>query len=149
MVAALIDIGRRTGMRLEEICSLKVVDVAADRIRVTQAKTDAGVREVPIHPELAPLMARLCEASRGGFVLAGESADRYGRRSHRLARRFTALKKASGLFGRRFSITCPKFSYCRFYYRQWGEPEVNPPTLQCQVQSQNIVQNVINIPAKL
>jgi integrase len=52
MVAAL------SGMRTDEIARTKVADCAGGVFRVTDAKTTAGIRDVPIHPDLRQLVAR-------------------------------------------------------------------------------------------
>ncbi|MGE7417000.1 tyrosine-type recombinase/integrase [Methylobacterium tarhaniae] len=47
-----------SGMRLEEVAGLKVRDCANGCLRVTDAKTPAGLRTIPAHSALAPLIAR-------------------------------------------------------------------------------------------
>jgi integrase len=95
-LADLIALGMWSGCRIEELTSLRVANVKADRFTIIQAKTEAGEREVPVHSKLAPTMARLIEASKDGYVLPGGQADKYGRRSHRLGRQFKVLKVAEG-----------------------------------------------------
>jgi integrase len=52
MIAAL------SGMRIEEIASLRVedVDLNANTMEITEAKTEAGIRIVPIHPSIAAIV---------------------------------------------------------------------------------------------
>jgi integrase len=52
--------GVLSGMRIEEIASLRVedVDLKAQTLAITEAKTDAGVRTVPIHPKAAGIIKR-------------------------------------------------------------------------------------------
>ncbi|MBN8900844.1 MAG: site-specific integrase, partial [Rhodospirillales bacterium] len=51
-LADLIRLGMWTGCRIEELCALKATDVAGDRFKVREAKSTAGIREVPVHAEL-------------------------------------------------------------------------------------------------
>ena len=46
-LAALIWLAMWTGCRIEELCSLEVSKVSDDRIFIIDAKTEAGIREVP------------------------------------------------------------------------------------------------------
>lgn len=45
-----------SGLRLEEIASLRVKDVAAGILSVRKAKTAAGVRKVPMHPAITGIV---------------------------------------------------------------------------------------------
>jgi integrase len=56
-----------------------------------EEKTDAGIRDVPIHPEIADLVRDLANASTDGFLIPSET-DKYGRRGDALGKRFTRLK---------------------------------------------------------
>jgi hypothetical protein len=49
-----IELGRWTGARIEELCALKTERVHKDYFQVADAKTDAGWRDIPIHFKLAP-----------------------------------------------------------------------------------------------
>lgn len=95
-LADLIRLGMYSGARREELCALKVANVATDRFTITEAKTAAGVRTVPIHPELRETLARLVKASNDGFVLSGLVANRNGDRGDGLGKRFTRLKQSLG-----------------------------------------------------
>ena len=50
-----------SGARLSEICNLKVADIADDHFSIADAKTQAGIRTIPIHHEVRQLIARLIE----------------------------------------------------------------------------------------
>lgn len=91
-LADLIRLGMWTGCRIEELCALKVDRVKAGHFSVEDAKTAAGWREVPIHAELAPTMARLVGTSRDGYVLSGLKPNKYGDRSNAVGKRFGRLK---------------------------------------------------------
>jgi len=95
-LADLIELAMWTGARIEELCSLKVEKVGEGYFDIEDAKTEAGLRRVPIHPQLAPTMARLVEASSEGYVLSGLSVTQYGDRSGALGKRFGRLKKELG-----------------------------------------------------
>lgn len=95
-LADLIELGMWTGCRIEELCALKVEHVSKDAFRVVDAKTNAGLREVPVHKELAATMARLVKASKDGFVLSGLTLNKYGDRSNAIGKRFGRLKAELG-----------------------------------------------------
>jgi len=59
---------------------------------VTDAKTEAGWRNVPIHRKLAQTMARLADESEDGHVLSGLTANKYGDRSNGVGKRFGRLR---------------------------------------------------------
>lgn len=98
-LADLIELGMWTGCRIEELCALKVEHVGKAGFRVVDAKTNAGLREVPIHKELAATMARLVQASKDGFVLTGLTLNKYGDRSNAIGKRFGRLKAELGFGG--------------------------------------------------
>ena len=100
-LADLIRLGMWTGCRIEEICALKVEQVKDDFLTVTDAKTEAGWRDVPIHRKLAQTMARLIEESKDGHVLSGLTVNKYGVRSNGVGKRFGKLKTELG-FGPEF-----------------------------------------------
>ncbi len=91
-LADLIRLGMWTGCRIEELCALKVKQVKDDHFSVSDAKTKAGWRDVPIHRKLAQTMARLLEDSEDGYVLSGLTANKYGDRSNAIGKRFGHLK---------------------------------------------------------
>jgi len=96
-LADLIRLGMWTGCRIEELCSLKVADVHDSYIHIVDAKTPKGIREVPIHAELAPTLARLVQDSGDGYVLSGlDTENKYASRSSAIGKRFGKLKTAKG-----------------------------------------------------
>ena len=119
-LADLIQLGMYTGARIEEICSLSVADVRDGKINIRQAKTAAGVRTIPIHSKLAPLVERLThepspasaaqqaatettallreQATDDGstFLLKSLKPNKYGDRSAAIGKRFGRLKKNLG-----------------------------------------------------
>jgi len=100
-LADLIRLGAYTGARIEEICSLKVSDINTDKgfFTVTASKTEAGIRQIPIHPAIRQLVARLIETSKDGYLLSGLTNNKYGDRSNAIGKRFGRLKNSLG-YGR-------------------------------------------------
>lgn len=99
----LIRLAMYTGARREELCSLKTEHVTGDRFEIVDAKTEAGVRTVPIHGELATTIKRLVKGSTDGYLLAGLRPNKNGDRGDVLGKRFTRLKRAQG-FGARHTF---------------------------------------------
>lgn len=95
-LADLITLGAFTGARIEELCSLKTADVGATSFHIRDAKTEAGLREVPIHSALGPLIKRLKEASKDGHLLSGLTRNKYEDRSNAIGKRFGRLKTGMG-----------------------------------------------------
>lgn len=98
-LANLIRLGAYSGCRIEELCSLRTMDVREDAFTVVDAKTLAGIREVPLHPSISDLMKALVEKSEDGFVLSGLTMNKYEDRSNAIGKRFGRLKTTLG-FGR-------------------------------------------------
>jgi len=99
-LADLIDLDRWTGMRIEEACSLRTEDAKLSakipHFTINAGKTDAAIREVPIHPKLLPLVIRLVEDSTDGWLLSEQPENKYGDRSNALGKRFGRLKTELG-----------------------------------------------------
>lgn len=95
-LADLIALGMYTGARIEELCSLKTVDSSMDRLRITDSKTDAGIRKIPVHSELKPIVKRLLAESKDGYLLTGLTFNKYGDRSNAIGKRFGRLKTRHG-----------------------------------------------------
>lgn len=100
-LADLIQVAAFTGCRLEEIGRLKTEHTIYEgkvpvAFEVQQAKTKAGVRTVPIHPNLVPLYEKLVrDAGPDGYLFAG-GKNKYGNRLDMLSKRFGRLKTAEG-----------------------------------------------------
>lgn len=91
-----ITLGAYTGARIEELCSLKTEDVGEESFHIRDAKTQAGLREVPVHSAIRPLVQMLKESSTDGFLISGLTFNKYGDRSNGLGKRFGRLKTALG-----------------------------------------------------
>jgi integrase len=95
-MADLIAVVAFTGMRIEEAGALTVADCQGGVFTVRAAKTTAGVRQVPVHPQVAPLVARLIEASTDGFLIPSTASGQYGVRTQPFTKRFGRLKTSLG-----------------------------------------------------
>ncbi|UII72952.1 tyrosine-type recombinase/integrase [Pseudomonas sp. HN11] len=100
-LANLIAFGAFTGCRLEEMGRIKPEDTILEKgkpvgFRITEAKTAAGIREIPIHPDLLPLYEYLTKQapSNDGFLFPG-GKNKYGNRLDGLSKRFGRLKSSS------------------------------------------------------
>ncbi len=90
-------LGLYTGMRIEELCQLTVEDVSKAALQVTAGKTDAAVREVPIHPTIRDLVSSLKKNSEDGYLISGLHPGGYdGKRSAAMTKRFGRLKRELG-----------------------------------------------------
>jgi integrase len=95
----LIRLGAHTGCRIEELCSLKLANVTAESLNIVDAKTEAGIREIPIHKDIRQLVARLRDTSTDEYLISGLTFNMYDDRSNAIGKRFGRLKRKLG-FGR-------------------------------------------------
>lgn len=95
----LVTLAAYTGCRVGELCHLKVEDVHNDHFAIIDAKTAAGIRDVPIHPDIQQLVARLLDTSTDGYLLSDLNIDKHGIRGNNLISQFSRLKKSLG-YGR-------------------------------------------------
>jgi integrase len=86
-----------TGMRREEVASLRAEDVENDALTVREGKTKAALRRVPIHSALHPLITQLVIKSRDGYLIPGLlTGGSDAKRSHYLGKRFGGLIRDNG-----------------------------------------------------
>ena len=97
----LITLAAYTGCRIEELCSLKLTHVKDDRLVIEDAKSAASNRDVPIHKEIAQLVARLVDTSTDEYLLCDLTFNMYGDRSNAISKRFGRLKAKLG-YDRRY-----------------------------------------------
>jgi len=96
-LADLILLGAYTGARIAELCSIKLVDASTELLVINESKTEAGVRQVPVHSELVNTISRLIDSSSDGYLLSGLSTNnQYGDRSTAIGKRFGRLKTELG-----------------------------------------------------
>nr|WP_236651261.1 tyrosine-type recombinase/integrase [Aquabacterium fontiphilum] len=91
-----IILGAYTGARIEELCALRTEDVGEASFHIRDAKTQAGLREIPMHSAVRPLVDKLKKGSADGYLLSGLTFNKYGDRSNALGKRFGRLKTAMG-----------------------------------------------------
>ena len=100
MLQALFAFGIYTGARREEITQLRLSDVRKDYIKIRAAKTRAGNRSVPIHAQLRPVINALLNSnpspSPDAYLLFDLTADRDGKRSLQVGKRFGRVKAKLG-----------------------------------------------------
>ena len=92
----LIQLGAYTGCRIEELCSLTTEAVKDDRLLIEDAKTETGCRIIPIHKEMAVLVATMKKMSADGYLFSGLTYNKYGDRSNAIGKRFGKLKLKLG-----------------------------------------------------
>jgi integrase len=97
-LADMIALGAYTGARINELANITVQDVTErGSIIIRVSKTEAGTnREVPIHPAIKGLVARLVKDAKEGFIVPTNAENQYGNRGDVLGKRFGRLKKALG-----------------------------------------------------
>ena len=84
-----------SGMRLEELYSLTVADCTGGWFDIRQSKTEAGIRRVPIHSALVPIVARRIEGKASTAFLMHEARPPKGRgRSVYISKRFGRYRQS-------------------------------------------------------
>lgn len=100
VLADLISLGYYTGARIEEICQLRIENlITVDGVLsfdITDSKTEAGIRQVPVHPALQTLVSRLQKQSADGWLLPIQARNKYGKRSDSMSKKFGRLKSSLG-----------------------------------------------------
>ncbi|MGY1446254.1 tyrosine-type recombinase/integrase [Pseudomonas chlororaphis] len=99
-LADLILLGGYTGARIEELCQLRTENlITVDDVKmfdIVDSKTVAGIRQVPVHPQLTALVDRLTKSSTNGYLVPTDSNNKYGIRSDALSKAFGRLKTTMG-----------------------------------------------------
>lgn len=132
VLANLIVFGAYTGMRLEEIGRLQpehtIFGNNGDPVgfKITAAKTDAGVREMPLHPALVPLFKELsAKASENGGYLFPGGNNKYGNRLDSVSKRFGRLKTSLG-YGEEHTFHSIRHSLTTMLHRAGVRLEILP-----------------------
>jgi integrase len=112
-------IGALTGMRLEEIGQLRVNDCKDSVFSVTRSKSAAGVRTIPIHTALAPLVAQLTGARDAKSYLFPDFPDTGwdDNRTMAISKRFAYYRKKVGVNDKRLGARRSKVNFHSF--RRW------------------------------
>ena len=95
-LADLIELAGHTGARIEELCCLKLDNVTDDCLKIEDAKSEAGWREIPIHSNIKELVSTLIDHSTDGYLISGLTFNKYGDRSNAIGKRFGRLKARLG-----------------------------------------------------
>jgi integrase len=108
-----------SGMRLEEIYRLTIADCAGGWFRVGRSKTAAGVRRVPVHPDVAEIVARrLKDKARDDFLFHEAGAARDGReRSAAISKRFGRYRQSVGVHDRADGVRHSRVDF--HSWRRW------------------------------
>ena len=85
-----------TGARIEEICKISKNDIKSEVIKIATSKTQAGIREVPIHDKLISLIKELHLSSSGEYLIDNLVPNKFGERSAYIGKRFGRIKKSLG-----------------------------------------------------
>ncbi len=116
-------IGALSGMRIEEIANLKVedVDLKAETFAVDEAKTEAGVRIVPIHPNVLGIIERRTKGKAPGDWLFPElpeyPPESLSERSMVVSKRFVTYRRRLGVDHR---VEGKRRSLVNFHsFRRW------------------------------
>jgi integrase len=98
----LILLGAFTGARIEEICSLQQrnIDIKKKFIQIEDAKTEAGIRTIPIHDSLIPIIIEMMKTD-NAFLLPNLTKSKFDDRSNAIGKRFGRLKIKMG-FSKRY-----------------------------------------------
>jgi len=103
-LAYLILICAYTGNRVEEICSIQLKNVTNNTFKFVESKTEAGIREVPIHSKLIPIIEKLKILSKDGYLFSGLPSDKYNKRGGIMSKRFSILKTNLGFSSRVYTV---------------------------------------------
>lgn len=95
-LADLIALGAYTGARIEELGRLTKETCVDSVFNIKKSKTAAGVRQVPIHTAVAPLVARMLAASTDGYLVPSNADNKYDNRTSPQGKRYGHLKKSLG-----------------------------------------------------
>jgi integrase len=91
-----ITILAHSGLRVEELCQLKTTDVPDMVFVVKQSKTKAGQRVVPVHQDIAQIIARLLDTSKDGYLIPSRSLNQYDQRQAYYSKKFRPILTALG-----------------------------------------------------
>jgi integrase len=100
VLADLVRLALVSGCRLEELCALKKADVAKRTdgywLVITEGKTEAAVREVPIHQSVNQILDRR-RRGKGEHLFDEITPGAYGRRSHHVSKAYRRYRKLVGV----------------------------------------------------
>ncbi|MEK8080612.1 tyrosine-type recombinase/integrase [Pseudomonas sp. XK-1] len=130
-LAQLIQFAAYTGARLEEIGRIKpehtIFDSSGEPVgfKITESKTEAGVRDIPLHPALVHLFRELsAKASENDGYLFPGGQNKYGNRLDGLSKQFGRLKSKD--FGKDHTFHSIRHSVTTLLHQEGVSIEVLP-----------------------
>lgn len=119
LLADLVPLAALSGMRIEELCQLRVRDCQGGAFTIREGKTEAAARSVPVHTLAAPVVARRCADKKPSDFLFHE-LDASGpddKRSAPASKRFTRYRRGVGVDDTRDGL---RRSLVNFHsFRRW------------------------------
>jgi integrase len=107
-----------SGMRIEEIAQLTAADCAGGVFEIHKAKTPAGIRKVPIHPDLLPIVERRSAGKKPtAFLIEDLEKEGEGERSMPLSKQFTRYRRKVGVDDTREGVRRSRANFHSF--RRW------------------------------
>ena len=89
-----------TGARVEELATLLVssihLNASIPYFKITKSKTNAGLRNVPVHPYIYPLLEHMVNQSTNEFLFSNLKMTVHQERSSAISKRFGRLKTTLG-----------------------------------------------------
>jgi len=89
-----------TGARVEELATLLVSSIHLNAtipyFGITKSKTKAGLRDVPIHPYIQPLLKKMVSQSTNEYLFSNLTVTGHMERSSAISKRFGRLKTRLG-----------------------------------------------------
>lgn len=115
----LMRLGALSGMRIEEACRLTIAMCADGVFQVPGTKTNAARRAVPIHPDLAAMVAGRSKGRGATVYLFEELGDpnRFGDRAAAISKRFGRYRETVGVHEREEGRRRSKVNFHSF--RRW------------------------------
>ncbi len=92
-----IKIAALSGMRVEEIAQLRVENITPEGMEIVKAKTKAGERTVPIHPDLKAIIDKRVKGAVKGWLfpeLPEVEEDSVMERSQKIVKAFVTYRRA-------------------------------------------------------
>lgn len=99
---AMVSIAAYSGMRAEEIATMRLEDMENGCFVVEEGKTDSSIRSIPIHPSIVELVARLAGGRVSGYLIQGmKRSGPDDKRAHITNQRFSKRIRIWGFSDKR------------------------------------------------
>ena len=116
----LIALAAYTGARIEELCQLRTDDIITvdgiAALSINDSKTEAGIREIPIHADAVELVEKLAANSKDGYLIPSTDGNKYGIRSDLYSKAFGRLKTSLN-YGRQHVFHCIRMFFITELHR--------------------------------